>query len=266
MFDLNNKFQLKTYIARIADINYYNEVHKIIRIEFNNKYFDFKYLGGYDVPNPTKHLAIVVTSEEFIDDIGLSEDKQRLLPGIKDSQGNLNNLPLGFVYIIDKNQTISTTNPNSGGAGFSIQKTNMFDLEKVAIAITPPSNKDYTSTDTSHTSFESQTKEDIRNENIGIFMNKDGTILIKSKGSSITMGEEGIYIAGNVGWESSEHQREWMMGNQFQRFIPSTIPTAAIAIPELPNIAKFVQIAEGARKVRSIVSKISSVSNLLSKV
>lgn len=253
MFDLNNKYQVKMYVSKISDINYYNETHKIIRIEFNNRFFDFKYLGGYDVPNPSKHLAIVVTSEESIKDVGLSVERQNLLPGFVDKNGNLGDLPLGFVYIVPKNQSVSTTNPNSGGAGFSIQKTNMFELEKVAIAISPPIEKDYTNTET----------EDSQNQNVGFFINNDGTILIKSKGSSITMGKEGIYIAGSVSWESSEHQREWMMDNPLQRFIPSTIPTSAIAIPELPNIAKFVQIAEGARKVRTIINKVNAVSDLI---
>lgn len=268
MFDLNNKYQFKAFVANIAGTNFYNEIHKIIRIEFNNKYYDFKYLGGYEVPDPQSNLAIVITSDEALNDIGISEERQRLLPGFGDPNGNLVDLPTGFVYLISNKQTVATTNPNSGGAGFSISKTNMFDLQKVAIAISPPIQKDYTSTDTAFTTSEvdSGVKEDVRNQNVGIFINKDGTILVKSKGSSITMGEEGIYIAGSVSWESSEHQREWMMDNPFQRFIPSTIPTAAIAIPELPNIAKFVQIAEGARKVRTIINKVSSVSKLVSRM
>jgi len=266
-YSLNNKYQLKTYVAKIADINYYNEIHKILRIDFNSKLFDFKYLGN-EVPHPTRHIAIITTSEEAIDDIGISSDRQSFLPGIADKVGNLINLPLGFAQIISINQTLSTTNPNSGGAGFSIQKTNMFDLGKVIIAISPPTQKDYTNTDTAMTIAEVDQgiKEDIRNQNVGIFINEDGTILVKSKGSSITLGEEGLYFAGKVGWESTSHDKEWMADNPFSSFIGSSIPTYALAINEWPNIGKFAQFAEGARKFRGIVSKVAKVSILLSEM
>jgi hypothetical protein len=250
-----DKYQLKAYIASIAFTNYYNDVHKIIRIEFNKRWFDFKCITEIEVPNPIKHVVMIITYDEYLNQTNsISEERTNYLPGIKNKEGELDDLPFGIAFLIPKKQTVVRTNPNSGGAGMTISNTNMFDLDKVAIAIAPSLNKDYTNNDEN---------PDREHKNIGIFINNDGTILIKSKGSSITMGEEGIYIGGDVAWESSEHQREWMMDNTFQRFIPSTIVTFPISMPELPNIAKFAQIANGARKVRSIVKTVNSVSKLV---
>lgn len=255
MFDPGTKFQLKAYVANIASINYYNDVHKIIRIEFNKRWYDFKCISENEVPNPTKHVALVFSSDEHLSETNaISGERENLLPGIKDSNGNLANLSLGLVFIMPKKQTVVRTNPNSGGAGMTISRSNMFDLNKVAVAIAPPIDKDYTNT---------EKDAFLEDKNIGFFINNDGTILIKSKGSSITMGEEGIYIAGNVSWEKSEHQREWLMDNTFQRFIPQTIVTFPISFPELPNIAKFAQIALGAAKIRQIVKSVGSIEKLI---
>ena len=252
----DTKFQLKAFITQIADMNYYNDIHKIIRIKFKENKYDFKYIGEYIVPNPTKHIALVVTSEEALGDAyAIDKDRDNFLPGIIDNMGNLTNLSMGYVYVISKDQEVSRTNPSSGGAGMSIGRTNMFDLEKVTIAISPSLDKDYTNT---------EKDPYLEDKSVGIFMNNDGTILIKSKGSSITMGEEGIYIGGNVHWESATHAKEWMMDNTFADFIPSTIVTFPLSIKELPNIAKFAQIGEGARKVRQIVESTTKIVGVLS--
>lgn len=255
MYNINDKYNLKQYIVNIAGVNYYNESLRILRIEFNERVYDFKYLGGYEVPNPKEHVAVIVTSEDHLDGIGIEEDKLNKLPGIN-VDDTISELPMGFAYTVNKKQTVSTTNPNSGGAGFTVNNTNMFDLEKVLVAISSPSYKHYTNPD--------KDVDSERHNNVGFFINNDGTILLKSRGSSITMGEEGIYIAGNVSWEHSEHQREWMMDNPIQRFIPSTIPTGAVSIPELPNISKFANIANAAKKVRDVISKIGKVTELIS--
>lgn len=255
MFNPDSKFQLKAFITSLAPINYFNDKHKIIRIQFKSNMFDFKYMGGNIVPNPNKHIALVVTSEEVLNDSNsIIGERENFLPGIIDKEGNLTNLSMGFVYIISKDQEISRSNPTSGGAGFAIRKTNMFDLDQVAVAISPPLDKDYTNTEKDSYS---------EDKSVGVFMNNDGTILIKSKGSSLTMGEEGIYIAGDVSWESTAHQKEWMMDNTLKDFIPSTIVTFPLSMPALPNIAKFAQIAEGARKVRSVVETTVSLAEVL---
>ncbi|MCK9428845.1 MAG: hypothetical protein M0R17_02390 [Candidatus Omnitrophica bacterium] len=257
MFDLETKYQLKAFVGTIAGLNYFNDTHKIIRLEFNNKFYDFKFISSNEVPNPSKHLAIVITSEEFLsDNASISEERLNYLPGIVDKFGNIGDLPLGFVYIINKKQTVSVTNPNSGGAGFAINNTNMFDYDKIAVSISPPLDNDYTNTE----------KDDNKlNKNVGIFINHDGTILVKSKGGSITLGEEGIYLAGNIAWESSEHQREWMMDNGFHRFIPSTMVSFALALPEFPNLTTFANIGNAAQKVLSIVKKVSNISKIVGK-
>lgn len=263
MYDSDNRYQFKQFGAKIAATNYYNQFHRIVRIEFNGKFFDFKYLGGAEVPHPKRHVAVVATHDDAINDYGIDEERLNFLPGLLDEEGTLADLPLGFVYVIPLNQSSSSTNANSGGSTFSISKISMLDLEKVAMALTPPTNKDYTSSNAKNQQSATEGQEDLGDKNVGIFINTDGAILIKSAGGSIALGEEGVYIAGSVGWESSEHQREWMADNFLQRFIPSTIPTGAVAIPELPNMAKFVQIAEGGKKVRDVVSKLGKIKDLV---
>lgn len=253
--DLESKYQLKSYAATIANINYFNDNHKIIRVEFNKRFYDFKLLSSGEIPNPLNHIVLLLTTEEALSEIkALSQDRLNLLPGYIDNNGNLDDLPVGFGYLISKKQSISVTNPNSGGAGFSISKNSMSQLDNVSVAITPPLDRDYTNTEKDSYS---------EDQNVGLFINKNGSILIKSTGSSITMGEEGIYIGGNVSWESSEHNREILVDNPLQRFIPSTIVSAIPSIPELPNISKFANIANAAKKIRNVVSSLNSVNKII---
>lgn len=252
--DLDSKFQLKSYISKIADINYFNDKHKIIRIEFNSRFYDFKVLTSGEVPNPNLHLAVVITSEESLSETkSVVGNRLNFLPGIKDSNENLVDLPIGFVYIISKKQTLSVTNSNSGSSTFAISKTNMSDIDNVSIAISPPTSIDYTNTDKDGY---------IEDKTVGLFINKDNTILIKSQGSSITMGKDGIHLGGKISFES-EAEREWMADNTFHRFIPSTMVTAIPAIPNVPNISRFANIATAARKVRTIIGSISSVQKII---
>jgi hypothetical protein len=260
MYTPEDKGQTKFFGAYLADINYYNQYHKIVRVKFQSdpskpeRLFDFKYLGGAEVPNPKRHIAIIVTNDESISETkALKEERLSFLPGLLDENGNLADLPMGFVYVVPTSQSSGTTVSNSGGAAFTIEKFNTIDIEKMAIAISPPTNIDYTSKENTHNEQEvNEGKPDLKDKNVGLFINNDGTVLLKSTGGMIALGEEGVYVAGPVAWESSEHQREWLMDNFLQRFIPSTIPTGALAIPELPNIAKFAQIAEGFRKVTKL--------------
>jgi hypothetical protein len=250
-------YQLKIFGAKIADINYFNETHKIIRVEFDRKFYDFKFLGGYEVPNPSRHMAVVSTTEKVMSGVGISEERLSLLPGYANKEGSVIDLPLGFVTIFPINQVSSTTYPNSGSAGFSINKTNMFDLDKASIAISPPLNKDYTNSDID---------DDNKNQSVGIFMNSDGTILIKSKGASITMGKEGLFFAGKVGWDSSVQEQEWQADNPLAPFLGSTIPTYVAAFSKLPNLGKFAQMALGSKKIRDVVSKGKKIGTALSSL
>lgn len=260
-FDLNTKYRLKQYVGLIADENYYNQLQGIIRINFNGKFFDFKYLGAPYVPNPKTDIAIIVTSDEFITDLGIPDNRLSYLPGTVNGIGNIGDLPIGFVFTMPKKQTVATTNPQNGSSGFSVRKANMMELDKVRIALSPHIDTDYTSTENSTNPNVDRSKDDPSNKNIGIFMNDD-VISIKTRGGQITLGDEGIHLGGNIAWESSEHQREWMMDNPLHRFIPATIVTFAVSIPELPNISKFAKIAEGAKKVRDIGGKIGKVTKL----
>ena len=135
----------------------------------------------------------------------------------------------------------------------SISNTNMFEEHKVKVAISPPLARDYTSND--------EDTEDVNK--IGMFMN-DKTIIIKSSGGQITLGEEGLHFGGKIHWESTTHSKEIMQDNFIHQLVPSTLPTAAISIPQLPNFGMIAQIAETANRVINTLDIASSVVDLIS--
>lgn len=265
MYDLKNKYNLKTFLGEIDINNPFNQIHQIVRVKFNNRYFDFRYKGFAVIPNPGLHLALITTTEEYINSVGLDDDRQERSPGIINENGDIATLPLGWVEIINKNQTYMNTNPQNGSSSFSIENGSMSNKDSIRIAITPPLNRDYTNSAGSKqaASEETEYSTDLGDENIGLFINND-SILIKTKGSSITMGQEGLHIGGRVMFESSEHVREWMFDNTLKRFIPSTIPTAAISIDQLPNVAKFARYAQIGRKIANIVTKTANIKEIIS--
>jgi hypothetical protein len=252
--DADSKYQLKTFIAPIADTNYYNEKQKIIRVLKDGEQFDCKYLGNFVHPHPNDHLALVVTCEEFIQKTqSVTEERKNFLPGIINKVGDLTDIVFGFVFPISINQEVSGTNASCGGAAFAIENTNMFDPDKISIALSPPLNVDYTNND------KKIDKKDLSN---GVFINKDGTVLIKSGPSSITMGEEGIYFGGDIHWASADHNREWMRDNTLAKFIPLTLVTIPMSMPEIPAIEKFAKLANGANKVISVCTKAAKITDL----
>jgi hypothetical protein len=253
-----SKYQMKSFITAIAGTNYYNEKHQIIRVDIGGEWFDCKYMGGVVVPHPNDHVALVITCEEFMKKTksvqGSSKD---YLPGISNSDGDTKDIPFGFVFPVPRNQQVAGSNASSGGAAFAINNTNMFDIEKVAIALTPPLNVDYTNKDK---------ETDFKDFSNGIFVNKDGTILIKSHASSITMGKEGMYLGGDIHWESIDQNKEWMRDNGLANFIPLTLVTIPMSMPLFPNMEKFLKLAEGANKVINICVKTEKIIDLLGNV
>jgi hypothetical protein len=265
-YDLKSKYALHSYLGEIAEDNYFNELHQIIRIKFDDKYYDFRYESKGIIPHPNLHLAMISATEETINSDFINLDRQKLLPGIIDKFGNIAALPYGKVELLNRKQLAMATNPQNGSAGFSIEDSTMSDLGKLRIAFTPPLNKDYTNVEgtpqSSQTRQDSNSQEDTGDQNIGIFINDDSVVL-KSKGAQVTLGKEGIHFGGSVFYEASEHTREWMFDNTLSRFIPSTIPTAIISIPELPNIEKFAKYGQFCQRVISIANKGSKITNLL---
>lgn len=246
---------LQFYLGELAEKNYYNEKHHIVRIKFNNSYFDM-HLYGYTIekPDPKYHLVIFLGSERMIGNYALNENDLKQPPGI-DMSSDINKVPFGIAFLINKTQKLTTTNPPTGTAGFAIRNTNFYDQDKVRVSLTPPLDKDYTSID-------SDIEAD-RNDNIGIFINDD-TILIKTRGSSITLGDEGMHVGGEVSWENASHGKGIMMRNQFAELIPSSIPTAVLATPNIPNISEILMFAEAGQRVLSVVNKAAKITELVS--
>lgn len=239
----------------MPDTNYYNDKHKIVRILFKANSYDFHLGSNFSyVPNPKKHYILLLTLENVIDNNGLEPRRLELLPGINDEQGNLAEISLGMAFLIDKNQTLSTTNLQNGSTGFSIENANLYDLDVIDGSITPQRTKDYTNNDSE--------QSDPNSDNIGIFWNNQ-VVMIKSRGGSITLGDEGVHLGGNIFWESSTHSKDIMIDNSFHSLIPQTIPTALITMPQIPNFAKFVQIANAGQKFLSIVEKTSKATKII---
>lgn len=268
MFDLRNKDVLKTFLGEIADENYFNDLQQVVRVRFNGRYFDLRYRPSPVLPNPQMHLAIITATEEEMNSPGIGEDLQKLMPGIADEEGNPRALPYGWVDVINRKQMTMVTNHQNASAPFALEGADMSNKNKTRVALTPPLQKDYTNAEgrpeSSQTGETGYSKEDTGDQSIGVFINDD-SIVIKSSGAQITMGRDGIHIGGKLKVQSSEHEREWMFDNTLSRFIPSTIPTGAIAIPELPNVAKFAKYGQTFQRIAQIADKTSTAISLFNR-
>ena len=183
----------------------------------------------------------------------VSDERFGLPPGLEAS-GKPSPTQRGMCYLVNNNQTLVTTNPQSASSSFSISDVNMFDMSNVATALAPPIyGMDYTT-------LADPTKGDLNNLGVGIFINKQGTILIKSKGGSITFGKEGVHIGGKFASEASVKDTGVLSDNGLARLIPSSMPTAAIAIPKIPNIGSIASIANVGLKFMDIADKASQIS------
>lgn len=243
------------YLLDIADSYYWNARQRIIRVKHPERAGGFidLYLGqSMEVPNPSNHLIIAIMDDKLLRSTGVDEDKFSLSPGLKNKDGELDVIPSAIAFLINKQQKISISDPQNGSAGFSLSNTNMFDDNKIRLAISPSIAKDYTN---------NKQNENDRNE-IGIFMNEDA-ILARSRGGSITLADEGIHFGGNIFWEHTKHSKEIMMDNPLHGLIPQTIPTAIISIPLIPNFAMLTQVANGAIKFIEVVDKLKQVSKIL---
>lgn len=226
---------------------FYNDRHKILRVRKGTSYYDFPCLTPTENPDPARHVAMCIVPDKVLDENAIVSERLDLPPGWTDNEGTLADMGRGFCYLINRSQSINTTNPQNSQAGFAISNTNMFDKEQVVYAISPPlEGRDYTT---------KEAKSDLNAESIGIFINRDGTILVKSRGGSITLGDEGVHIGGKFITESSTVDTGPLSDNTISDIIGSTLPTAVAAWPKLPNIGFIANIAAVAVKFISIGDK-----------
>lgn len=260
-FDYNTGQKTEFWLLEIADTQkYYNAKHQIIRVMYGGKYYDVKCYPGHIVPNRRDHLVICVLPEGFFtSNDGLTEQSLKYEPGIISSTGTLGSLSNGIAFLTPKKQVISTTNPQSAGSSFAISDVNMFDQENVCISITPPIvHMDYTKQ-------EDPSIGDLNNQNVGLFINRQGTILIKSINGSITIGKEGVHIGGKFKADASVKDTGIITENPLSKLIPSSIPTAWANF-SIPNIGAIASIANAALKFMEITSKTTKVIDIISNI
>ncbi len=251
----------KFYVLELSASNYYNPKHQIARVKYKGKRIDIRINPGTENPNPQDHLVLVIAPEKTMEYEEVDSSQYDLPPGTT-ADGEVTDIQQGLCFLIDKRQRVNTTAPQNGQAGFSVSESNMFDPENVVSVMSPRMvDRDYTSVDS--------TGQDPNYGSIGIFMNRDGCILIKASGSSITMGKEGIHLGGRLFQESSAVETGPLSDNTIADLIGSTIPTAGAAWPKLPNIGhiaqyanaglKFIKIADAAKAGIKIADSIGAL-------
>lgn len=249
MVDTENR-SWNFYILELASTNFFNPTHSILRVGYKGKFFDLRAMVGVENPSPADHLALVIAPSRTIDCEEVKSERLDYPPGVISPSMDLGRVPLGFAFLIDKRQRINTTNPQSGSAGMAISSTNMFDPEKVVMALSPRLlDRDYTTL---------KDNVDSNMGSIGLFVNRDGTVLLKSTGAAITLGKEGVHIGGRLFHESSTVDTGVLSDNTFADMIPSTIPTAGVAFPKLPNFGQIANIANAGRKFMEVSQKIKA--------
>jgi len=245
------------YVAEIVKDNYYNPLHQIIRISLKGRIFDLRINPGNENPSYVNHLVLAIVPDYTLNYYYVPTERLGLAPGTLNSAGNLATIPQGICFLLDKRQRLNTTAPQNGSAGFSVSSTNMFDPKKVVTAISPPMlDRDYTSVN--------DTGQDLNYGSIGLFINRDGCILLKSTGASITMGKEGIHIGGRLFHESSSVETGPLSDNTISDLVGSTIPTAAAAWPKMPNFGQFANYANTGRTFIAVCDKVKAGFQLAS--
>jgi len=246
---------LQFYLGELAETNYYNEQQHLVRVKFKNSYYDM-HLFGYtvEVPDPKYHLVMFLAPERSISTSSIDGDALNNPPGIVNNK--VVDVQFCVAFLINRTQKLSTTNAQTGTASFAISNTNFYDSNNVRVAITAPTSNDYTRVN------DDSGVDSNRNQSIGLFLNDD-SVLIKSRGSSITLGDDGIHIGGNVSWEQTSHGKGVMARNQFAEIIPSSIPTAIISTPNIPNVTQFLMFAEAGQRVMSVINKAGKVLEIL---
>jgi hypothetical protein len=255
----NISTKLEHYLLPIANIeNYYNALLRVIRVEYGGKYYDLKCDPGFHVPNREDHLVLATLPENFFtDNDSISEFQERLAPGQITEEGRSDNLAKGIAFLIPRRQSISSTAPISPNAGFDISDTNMFERDNVSVAISPflP--------DTDYTTLKEANSTDNEYKSVGLFINKQGTVLLKGSGGAITIGKEGVHIGCKLHTVASVKNTGVMTENPLGKLLGSTIPTAAASWPTIPNIGTIVAVANAASKFIRIVDTVSTARDII---
>jgi hypothetical protein len=254
---INTKVEF--WMLEIADTeNYYNARHQIIRVTHGGGYYDIKCSPGHIVPNQKDHLVICILPENYFNRIdGLSEEELNYPPGTLSKAGGMSRISQGIALLTPKRQTLSTSNPQSAGGSFAMSDVNMFDMDNVCVAVTPPlPGRDYTTLD-------DQNSGDVNNESVGLFINKQGTILIKSVNGSITLGKEGVHVGGKFKADASVKDTGFLTENPLSKIIPSTIPTAWASAP-IPNMGAIASITNASMKYIEATDKAVKITSIIS--
>jgi hypothetical protein len=242
-----SKYDLKIYMGELASTNYFNPSKRIVRAVLGGKSFDFHLLlSTSEIPNPNRHLLILLSNEETIESRGVSEENLKYKPGdLKD--GTSSDIPFGGALLINKQQSYATTNPQNASSSMNAESGAMSDLDKVLVAITPPSTRHYTNNNQSADGSQPTNN----NESFGIFMNEK-SVFLKSAGGSITLSESGVHIGGNLSLESTQFSKDLVADNFLASIIPSAFPTCVASMQQLPNFQQFVRIAQSAIKMVAV--------------
>jgi hypothetical protein len=254
-----SEHRLEFWMLEMADIvNYYNPRHKIIRVLYNNNYYDLKCDPGFTVPSQTDHLVLAMLPEGFFTNYTpISDFQLNLAPGLISKDGIVGDIPKAIAFLVPKKQTICTANPQSIGAAFNVENSNVHDMKNVAVAVTSPiQDKDYTTLDTANMG-------DINNLGAGLFINKQGTVLLRSSGGSITLGKEGVHIGGKLACESSVVDTGMMADNPFADLIPSTIVSIPASYPKIPNFVQITSLANASLKLAEMLNKFNTVREMV---
>jgi len=257
------KSEIGMFMTDLAPSNYYNPRLAVVRVASivrDGEFVDYKLAPTWYPPNPKNHRILLVAMREQMDSFGVSKERLALPPGIENNTGSTADIPMGAAFIIDRNQRLNVVANQTGSTAFSISNTKANEDDVIKVALTPPLSKDYTNED----GLSTNGKHDDSNE-IGLWMTND-VVFIRSRGAQITLGDEGIHLGGKIHWESTTHSKEIMQDNFIHQLIPSTIPTAAISIPQLPNFGMIAQIAEAANKVINIIDITETVASSLASI
>jgi len=244
---IEDKHVQKFMVAEIADYNYFNNKHKIIRVKFGQtdedaKFYDLYLVEGDKNPNPNDHYALVLAKEgltEGLENVILpGDEKLELEPGYKTDDSLVDEMPWGFVWLIDKHIKNNTTNYNDSSTGMFNQESELpADMNNVKYSLSPSLKEDYTTT---------RITGDINDKNIGVFVT-DNSVFLKSEGGSILLGPQGISILGEKFESNTKGGRGIMQDNPFSGWIPASIMTAPLAIEMIPNFNFIISMGTAGR-------------------
>lgn len=252
----HNERELQYRLMEIYPVNGFNDRQGIIRVSEPGKdvWRDFRLAHSFFHPNPNQFMCVVLTDSYTLTKEGLSEDSLKLPPGWSNKNGTISSISAGLAYLVSKNQQISGADPQSGSAPLAMSNTNTFDSDKIKISISPALSKSYTNNSQNNTD----------HNKVGIFMNDD-TVVIRSAGGAVTVGQEGVHIGGRIYLQSDKKSKDLVMDNPFHGLFGTTVvpPIYILALPELPNIGTIAQIANIGYKLITTAEKAGKIVNLI---